>query len=266
VNGPVLQGRRVLVVGASAGIGRAVARLAIEAGADVLATARRKEALAELVEQAGGGSFATIDLASPDDCARLGREAKDALGAIDLAVFAAGTARLRRMDEMTAEDWAFTLNTNLVGINLAMAAISPHLSEIALVAALSTESVRNPFHSLGSYAASKAALEDSLRAWRGELHGTRFTCVTVGQTFPTEFGANFEPDRLGPALDAWAQQGKAQAALMDTDQLAEVLLDSLAAVLPYPGVSMDDVVLRSAAPHTASAQQMHEAADYMGNT
>jgi len=254
----------VLVVGASAGIGRAVARDAIRAGANVLATARRKEALAALVEEAGGGSFATVDLTVPDDCQRLARETATALGTVDLAVFAAGTARLRRMDEITAEEWALTLNTNLVGINLAIAAVAPHLAEHALVAALSTESVGGPFYALGSYAASKAALEDSLRAWRGELHGTRLTCVTVGQTFPTEFGANFEPERLMAAMEVWAQQGKAQAARMDTDELAQVLLTSLAAVLPHPTVSMDQVVLRSSAPHTASAQEMHEAAEYMG--
>src|SRR5437588_2855053 len=96
-----LRGKNVLVVGASAGIGRAVARDAIRAGANVLATARRKEALAALVEEAGGGSFATVDLTVPDDCQRLARETATALGTVDLAVFAAGTARLRRMDEIT---------------------------------------------------------------------------------------------------------------------------------------------------------------------
>ena len=53
--GGALAGRRVLVAGASAGIGRAFAVHAVGAGAEVVLVARRAEALQEVVAEAGGG-------------------------------------------------------------------------------------------------------------------------------------------------------------------------------------------------------------------
>ncbi|MGZ4784600.1 MAG: SDR family NAD(P)-dependent oxidoreductase, partial [Acidimicrobiales bacterium] len=62
-----LAGRRVLVVGASAGVGRAFAELAIRAGARVVLAARRAERLDEIVAAAGGGVAVAGDVAVDGD-------------------------------------------------------------------------------------------------------------------------------------------------------------------------------------------------------
>jgi NAD(P)-dependent dehydrogenase (short-subunit alcohol dehydrogenase family) len=261
-----LAGRKVLVVGASMGIGRAVAIGAVRAGAEVVLVARRGDALKEAIEQAGGGSPVVADLRSPDDCARIGSEVKRLLGTVDLVVFSAGTALMRPLRELSASEWTEMLETNLTGINLTISALIPSLAPGAIVAALSSESVGHPFYWLVGYTSTKAALEESLRGWRVEHPEVRFSVIQVGATVPTDFGSNFEPERLGVALEVWARQGRAQATIMNTDEVAQVLLGILASAAPYPGVGLEHIVVRSPAPVIDSAEVMIQAASSQPDT
>ncbi len=257
---PTLAGRKMLVVGASMGIGRAVAMGAVRAGAEVVLVARRGDALKEAVAQAGGGSPVEADLRSPEECARIGSEAQRLLGTIDVVVFAAGTALMRPLRDLSASEWAQMLETNLTGINLTISALIPSLAPGAIVAALSSESVGHPFYWLVGYTSTKAALEESLRGWRVEHPEVRFTCIQVGATVPTDFGSNFEPERLEVALQVWARQGRAQATIMNTEEVAQVILGILASAAPYPGICLEHIVVRSPAAVIDNADVMIQAA------
>src|SRR2546425_9978557 len=90
-----LEATRMLVVGASAGVGRAVARQAIGAGADVVVAARRPKLLESLVEEAGGGQGVAADLCGASDNDRRGGGAGGRLGALDVVLFCAGGAGRR---------------------------------------------------------------------------------------------------------------------------------------------------------------------------
>jgi NAD(P)-dependent dehydrogenase (short-subunit alcohol dehydrogenase family) len=248
-----LADRRVLVVGASAGIGRALAVAAVRAGAEVVMAARRGDRLAAAVAEAGGGTAVVADLSDAEDCRRLAADAAAILGAIDLVVFAAGVARLRPIEETTAVEWWATMNTNLIGINLVTAAALPSLAPGAIVAALSSEAVGHPHHWLAAYGASKAALEESLRSWRLEHPEVRFSCVAVGATIPTEFAVGFDGEMLGAALRTWAKQGLMRHELMATDDVAGMLVGLFSTALLYPGIGMEHVMLRSPSPAIDSA-------------
>jgi NAD(P)-dependent dehydrogenase (short-subunit alcohol dehydrogenase family) len=240
-----LGGRKVLVVGASTGIGRSFAVRAVKAGATIAVTARRKELLAEAIEEAGGGTAIVADLQVEADCRRIAAEAADALGQIDVVVFAAGMAPLRLIEATDAADWATTMSTNVIGINLVTAALLPHLAPGALVAALSSEAVGQGRYALAAYGASKAALEASWRTWRIEHPEARFTIVAVGSTAPTDFSATFDNDLLIRGLQAWTAQGLMQADLMITDDVADVLVGLLSTLAASPAIGMEHVSLRS---------------------
>jgi NADP-dependent 3-hydroxy acid dehydrogenase YdfG len=244
--------RRLLVVGASAGIGRAFAAQAIAGGASVVAVARRGDRLAEL---AAGGSCTpvAVDIARATDIDRLVEELAS-LGTFDLVLFSAGSAPLRRVADTTTEDWDAVMRVNVIAFNAVVRAILPHLSPTAVVAALSSETVDQPRQALTAYGASKAALEASIRGWRLEHPGRRFTCIRVGATQPTEFGDAFDGELLGPVLGQWVTHGLLQEAFMDTTDVAAVLLDSLAVLVDHPGVCMEDVVLRSPSAVVGSAE------------
>lgn len=256
----MLDGRRVVVIGASAGIGRAAAVRAVQAGAEVVLGARRQALLDEAVEEAGGGTAIAVDLRDPAGCARFSDAARQALGEIDAVLFTAGAAPLRELDRTTADEWTATLATNVVALNLITSALLPALTPAAFVTALSSEAVGMPRYALGAYGASKAALEHSLRGWRLEHPEVRFSTITVGATVPTDFGTGFDPETLDTALRLWAVQGLAQTAFMDTVDVAEALLEVLATALGHPGIGFEHLVLRSPSGVTDDASPMIEAA------
>jgi NAD(P)-dependent dehydrogenase (short-subunit alcohol dehydrogenase family) len=250
-----LSGKGVLVVGASAGIGRAVAVRAARDGAKVAVVARRRDAL-DILTQEIGGTAIVADLSVSMDCSRIAEEAGASLGEIDIVLITAATARLRTLKHMTAEEWAVTLNTNLVGVNLTIGALLPHLSDRALVAVASSESAGRPFYALGGYAASKSAVEDTMRAWRIEHPEVRFITLVVGTTIPTDFSSNFDPDEMISAFPIWAAQGNAPADYMQADEVADVTVRVFESLLPNKTVGLETVSLRSPAPLTGNADTM----------
>jgi NAD(P)-dependent dehydrogenase (short-subunit alcohol dehydrogenase family) len=252
-----LQGRRVLVVGASAGIGRSFAIEAARRGAIVAVAARRAERLDEVIAAAGGGTGIVADVTQPDECDRLAREAASALGPIDLVLYAAGTAPLRPVQDMEAGDWQRVLSTNVLGLQHVTRALVPDaLAPGAIVGALSSEIVGHPRHGMVGYAVSKSALEEVLRGWRLECLEVRFCTVTVGATQPTEFGDGFDADVLVPILDQWIRHGQLPSTFMDTDDLAALLGNLFATMLEHPGIGIEHLLVRSPAPPMTTLEQL----------
>lgn len=260
-----LAGTRLVVVGASAGIGRAVAVRAAREGAELALVARRREPLDQLAQEIGRGTVITADLSLPVDCARIGEEAARALGAVDVVLFTAAIARLRPLRQLTAEEWTQTLATNLVGTSLAISGLLPYLSDRALVTVTSSESAGRPFYALGSYAASKSAVEDMMRAWRTEHPDARFVTLVVGTTVPTEFANNFDADEMVAAFPIWAAQGNAPAEYMQVEEVADVIVGVFGALLPNRSVGMETLFLRSPAPVMGSTDTMTAAARATGH-
>lgn len=242
-----LEDAGVVVVGASAGIGRAVASRLAAAGARLVVAARRREALEELAEQTGA-TVAVADVCRSDDCQRLAETATDVLGQVDLAVSTVGYAPLQRLRDADEGQWHEILSANLVGANQLIRSLLPVMAAGGMITLLSSESVGNPRAGLGPYAAAKAGLEESLRAWRREEPQVRFCCAAVGATLPTEFGNHYHPDLLESMLVEWSRWGMIQQFSMDTEDLAAALVGALAGVLPYPAVGLETLVLRSPAP------------------
>jgi NAD(P)-dependent dehydrogenase (short-subunit alcohol dehydrogenase family) len=259
-----LAGRRILVVGASAGIGRAFGVRAARAGARVALAARRADRLAEAAEDGGGAATIVTDLRSPDACARLAEEAAAALGEIDLVFVSAGASALAPLDDADADAWAVALDTNVVGVNLVVRSLRPVLAPAGIVAVCSSESVGRPRPGLVPYAASKAALEESMRGWRTEHPELRFSCVTVGATVPTEFGTSWDPELLGRMMELWAARGVADASLMDTEDVAEVIAGTFALALAHPAVGVEHLTVRSPAGATASTERYDTLGDPAG--
>jgi NAD(P)-dependent dehydrogenase (short-subunit alcohol dehydrogenase family) len=257
-----LDGRRFLVVGASAGIGRAVATQAVARGAQVAFSARREDKLKEAVDEAGGGYVVAGDITDPAGCVRLVDEAAAALGGpIDVVFISAASSPLRMFKDTSADDWERVLGLNVVGVHQVIRAALPHLAPGAIVAAVSSEGVSQPRTALGAYVVSKVALERSLEAWRTEHPEVRFSCVAVGATQPTEFGYEFDLEMLAAALEDWARRGLAQADFMLTDELATFLVDMFASGLRFPGINVDHIVLRS--PSAVVAE--HKTTDLTAN-
>jgi NAD(P)-dependent dehydrogenase (short-subunit alcohol dehydrogenase family) len=186
---PDLKGKRILVVGASSGIGRQVAKMAVADGAQVAFSARRLDRLEEAVADAGSGVAIRCDVRDPADCAALVAETVRNFGGIDGIVYATAAIPFVRISEADADLWNDTLATNVVGASLVIAAALPHLKEsFGRVVLISATSVGRPVPGLGLYACTKAALEELVRVWRATHRDVTFVSARVGSTLGTEVG------------------------------------------------------------------------------
>lgn len=242
-----LAGKRVVVVGASAGIGRAFAIRAGKDGARLVLAARRAEKLDEVIATAGDGVAVAVDVRNPDDCARLGKVAAETLGEVDILVISSGYAPLKMFTDTDAQDWRDVFETNVIGVHEVIRAHLPVLVPSAIVAALSSDSVRYPHTALGAYSSSKAAMERCLVSWRLEKPGYRFSCVEVSGTVPTDFTSAFDPDLLGTASNEWMARGLVQENLMTPEAVADVLAGIFASAIDHPDVGLESVVVKSPA-------------------
>ena len=114
-----LSNKRALVTGATGGIGEAIAKALLAAGAEVVVTGTRVEKLAELASEPGTtGNPIPIpcNLGNPEDIRNLISQVTELNGGIDILVNNAGITRdglLLRMDE---QDWQTVLDINLKAV------------------------------------------------------------------------------------------------------------------------------------------------------
>jgi NAD(P)-dependent dehydrogenase (short-subunit alcohol dehydrogenase family) len=226
--------RRVVVVGASSGIGRGVG-LGLAARGDAVAfVGRRADRVAGAAQEAGPGSIGIAgDVTDEASCRQAIERAAEYLGGIDALVYAAGIGRLRNLVDTDALTWREILDTNVVGASIATAAALPYLvasaTGVALYLTSVSASVTPPWPGLGAYGVSKAALDKLIDAWRGEHPELRFTRVVVGDTgggdglSATEFATGWDADLFTASATIWFQRGYLAGALIDIDDLTEVV-------------------------------------------
>ena len=203
-----MDGKRILVVGASSGVGAALARLADGQGARVAISARRSDVLADLAS--GSRSMVVVpgDVRDEASARSIVADAHHALGGLDAVVYTVGMSPLQPLAGATAEQWRDALDTNVVGAAIISAAAAPHLLESdGRLILLSSKSVRRPFPHLTLYATSKFALDGLVRCLPGEFPGLRVTRVVVGNTEGTDFTASWDPVALGEAVQRWEAAG-----------------------------------------------------------
>ena len=124
----VLEHSVVVVAGASAGMGRAVAQRCAAEGAQVVMLARGAARLGEVAGVVGHDARPiACDLAEPDSVRRAFGEIGDRFGRIDALLYVAGVARIRRIEDASDDDIATVFGANLLGPVYATRAATPLL-------------------------------------------------------------------------------------------------------------------------------------------
>jgi NAD(P)-dependent dehydrogenase (short-subunit alcohol dehydrogenase family) len=203
--GPDLKGKRALVTGGTRGIGAAVVRRLLDAGAEVLTTAR---------SAAGGAPEGAVlvpaDLRTAAGTEALAAAAREHLGGVDVLVHNAGGAD-PYVDAAAIPDevWQDALDLNLLAAVRLDALLTPGMRErgAGAIVHVSSAAVRAPLGPFVHYTAAKAALENYSRALAADLApaGIRVNVVSPGRvTTPggeatREAWANLAPsDAAGP--------------------------------------------------------------------
>jgi len=202
---------RIVVVGASSGLGRCIGIGLAQRGEQVALLARRHDRLVDAAKEAGPGTLAIpCDVTVASSCQGAVEEAASGLGGIDALVYTTGVGPLARL---TA---AALAHLTVSG------GVAAYLSSVSA-------SLTPPWPGLGAYVVSKAALDKLIEAWRAEHPSVGFTRVVVGDCAggegpsQTEFANTWDPElamELGPL---WMARNYMNGSLLDVDEVVRVV-------------------------------------------
>ena len=220
-----LDGRRVLVVGASAGIGRVIGQRLSAAGAHVAFAARRGEVCEEIAAACDGTAIGVAcDVTDESRCEQAVRETAERLGGLDDVVFSTGAISIIALAEADAEWWRRTFETNVMGAALITKYALPHVKEStgSVVYLSSVSSIGPVWPGIGVYTATKAALNRMVETWRAEHPEVGFTRIFVGPTDEAATGTQFDMSAV-EHMTRWAAMGVASGAMCTPTCVSEAV-------------------------------------------
>ncbi len=185
------QGRRVLVIGASAGIGFATARMLAEEGAEVMIASRDPAgiaaAAARIGEQAGRTpATAVADITREGAAEALLQEAATRWGALDALVDAVGGSIRSGFEALSDADWMGNYSFNVLSAVRAVRAALPLLRKGSApsIVLLGAAASRMPYPNQIVSNVHKAGLLGLTKTLAGEYaaEGIRVNCVAPGRT------------------------------------------------------------------------------------
>jgi 3-oxoacyl-[acyl-carrier protein] reductase len=198
---PELKGRKAIVTGATAGIGKSIALQLAQEGVDVAAIGRNKErgltAENELRKLSPESFFISCDVANPDDAQAAYDETVKQFGRVDILVnCAGGTTKIAKVSEYSVDEWDDLQNSNLRSAFLFIRLTIPEMvsRNWGRIINISSVAFWSPYPTSALYASAKA----------GMVGLTRHVALEVAQ-----FGVTVNATAPGMTLTERAQAGKA---------------------------------------------------------
>jgi NAD(P)-dependent dehydrogenase (short-subunit alcohol dehydrogenase family) len=183
-----LTGRVAVVIGATSGIGRALALGLAAAGADVVATGRRQALVDEVavdIEALGRRTLrVAADVADQEALTRVRDRCESELGPVDIMLYAAGITKRVESVAMSGADWDLLMETNLTGAFRASRVFAPPMIQrrrgrVIMIASLASFV---GLMEVAAYTASKAGIAGLTRALAVEwaAHGVTVNAIAPG--------------------------------------------------------------------------------------
>jgi len=224
---------RIVVVGASSGLGRCIATGMAERGAKVALLARRKERIDDAARDAGPHAVAiACDVTNDTSCELAIADATTQLGGIDALVYAPAIGPLKWLADTDADTWQRVLATNVTGAALITRAALPALTEssgVAVYLSSVSASLTAPWPGLGAYAVSKAALDKLVEAWRAEHPTVGFTRLVVGDCAGGEgdaisgFSSDWDQELVAEIFPIWLDRKLLSGSLVAVEELVTIV-------------------------------------------
>ena len=195
-----LKGKTALVTGASAGIGRAIAKELAREGIKVCIAARRLELLEELAKEitAAGGPppmLARVDLMEQDGPQKLAREAIAGLGRINILVNAAGGGDMGNWLEAPDEQWVDAMTFNFTQLRRLTLAVVPDMIKHQWGRIINVSGKAEPDHMNGTTPA-KLAVHGFAKGLSREVakHGITVNSIPPGRIMSEQIRRKYSED------------------------------------------------------------------------
>ncbi|MGO9137532.1 MAG: SDR family oxidoreductase [Syntrophales bacterium] len=197
-----IEGKVVVITGASSGLGEASARLLSAKGASVVLGARRVNRLRSLADEltASGGKALSIatDVTHYDQVKRLVDAAVQTYGRIDVMINNAGLMPSSPLERLKIEDWSRMIDVNIKGVLYGIAAALPYMKQQKAGHIINVSSVAGHKVRAGGavYAATKHAVRALSEGLRQEVkpYNIRTTVISPGAVATELPNSVTEPD------------------------------------------------------------------------
>src|SRR5699024_9490749 len=203
-----LEGQTAIVTGASSGIGTAIAKELINAGANVVLAARNKEKLENIASEFGKQEILCVqtDVTKKQDVNFLTERARQVFGSVDIYVNNAGKMGSSRVLQGEVSDWDQMIDINIKGVLYGIHSVLPEMLErrSGHIVNIASDSGFEVIERLTVYCATKFAVRAISTGLGKELAntGVRTTNISPGMVeTPLSSESPFEKDRkkLEPA-------------------------------------------------------------------
>jgi NAD(P)-dependent dehydrogenase (short-subunit alcohol dehydrogenase family) len=210
-----LSGKNALVSGAASGIGKAIARLFLEEGAQLVISDINGDALeAAVAELSAFGAVVGVqgDVRSMADAGRMVDAAVQRFGGLDILVCNAGITSVMPIEQLSEAEWDAVLSTNVKGMfTLVKQAIQPMIARGGgKIVTLGSEMGMVAVPESPAYNASKGAVIMFTRSIALDLirHNIRVNALCPGITrtplLQAEIDNSLEPEKVAAAQASWA--------------------------------------------------------------
>lgn len=173
--------RRILITGATGGIGRALADILAGPQTELIIHGRNKTILEKLsrdIEGRGGSvKMASADISTPDGVATLVEQVGS--GTVDVIIHCAGVAFVDDVGNIKPNEWHKSLDINVTAPFLITQKLLPSIPEGGSIVFILSVAARTGFPSWGAYCTSKFALEGFTRVLREELRPRKIRVINV---------------------------------------------------------------------------------------
>jgi NADP-dependent 3-hydroxy acid dehydrogenase YdfG len=181
-----LTAKKIVVAGATGGIGRQLVKMLHQSGAEVFITGRSQSKLDVLVSELGLRSThaLAVDVSDETGMKELGETVASVMGTPDILVNLAGIGIIKSMDNLTLAEFNQSLQTNLVGAFLFVKTFLPSMKESKKGLIVNVPGVlgKVPMAGAAAYSASKYGIVGMMQSIREELKRTeiRITNLFLG--------------------------------------------------------------------------------------
>ena len=201
-----MQGKTVVITGASRGIGADAARVFAAAGANLALLARSTDALGELVGELGGNALAfACDVAEPSAVAAALEKAHEHFGSLDVLINNAGVIEpIARLEEADPAAWGKLIDINIKGVFNGIRAALPLMKPVGggTIITVSSGAAHNPLEAWSAYCTSKAGAAMLTRALHLEEGGNGIRAMGLSPgTVATQMQREIKASGINPVSE-----------------------------------------------------------------